>query len=188
MDWSAMDSRYSKKSAFGLGLTGTIAGGLALLNQHGGLGGLFGGNSGSCSTNADSQACAFVSKDTFWRQNLDIQKEFGDQKYDNLKANYDLYINLDAKIGALAVKNAQLEASLPLAMQLAAVNAERFTEHAVSDVKEHQAAINCALQTEILMRPKGKVGLPFSDLITGIPTLPKVVYNLTDCGCGGTPA
>lgn len=97
-----------------------------------------------------------------------------------------MYINLDAKISALAAKDAALEASLPLAMQLAAVNAERFTEQALCAAKEHQSAINYALQSEIMMRPKGQVGLPFSEIITGIPGLPPVQYCVTGCNCPAT--
>lgn len=174
-------------TALGLGIAG-----LATAVLNGGLSGLFGGGStpvaAECAAiNADSQACAFVSKDTFWQQNVGLEKELGVQRYDNLKANYELYINLDKKISALQSKNAALEASLPLAMQLAAVNAERYADNKVFSAVEAQNGMNFMFQREIDRRIVGTLGLPWGDIITGIPRMPNCTIGVT-CPSGSTPA
>lgn len=161
-------------TALGLGIAGTALG----LFNNGGFGGLFGGNS-NCSANADSQACAFVNKDTFWRQNVELEKELGVQRYDNLKANYDLYITLDNKISNLATKQAQYDAALPLTFELAKVNAERYT-----DDKVYKAELaNCKqfgiIEYQLAHKINGQLGLPWSSIISGIPTMPQCTMEVS---------
>lgn len=150
-------------------------------------GGLFGGgNTATQATiDADSVACAFVNKDTFWRQNFDIQKEIGRIDYDALKHNYELYIALDNKISALAVKDAQLEASLPLAMQLAAVQAERYADNKAQAVEKNLVDSTFFLQREIDKKIDGTMFLPWSSLCSMIPTMPACSLDVT---CGSSSA
>lgn len=162
-------------TALGFGIGGAA---LALLN-NGGFGNLLGGGNSSCAYNADSQACAFVNKDTFWYQNVQLEKELGVQRYDNLKANYDLYITLDNKISQLAVKQAQYDAALPLTFQLASVNAERYT-----DDKVYKAELaNCkqfgVIEYQLAHKINGQLGLPWSSIISGIPTMPACTMEVS---------
>lgn len=163
-----------------LGIIGTALGAIANGN---GFGGIFGGNQAATTAAYVAGECAdpHVSKDAFWKQNLDIQKEIGRIDYDALKHNYELYINLDNKINALAVKDAQLEATLPLAMQLAAVNAERYADNKLATFASEQTAFNFIMQREIDKKISGTMGLPWSDIITGVPSMPSCAFDVT-CG------
>ena len=152
---------------------------LGLLN--GGLGSIFGGGSTASQaiTDADSLACAFVNKDTFWQQNIGIQKEFARQEYDSLKHNYELYVALDNKITSLATKNAQLEASLPLAMELAKVNAERYTDDKMAKAELATCKQFGVVEYQLAHKINGTLGLPWSSIITGIPQFPACTMDVT---------
>lgn len=175
----AEDKFGSKGKANAALTTGIIGTALGVLN--GGLGGIFGGGSTAtqAAVDADSMACAFVNKDTFWKQNIDIHKEFGRQEYDSLKHNYELYVALDNKITSLATKNAQLEASLPLAMQLAAVNAERYTDNKLFKAELAQCKQNGLIEYQLAHKINGTLGLPWSSIITGIPQFPACTMDVT---------
>lgn len=172
------ENKFGSKGKANAGLTLGIIG-TALGALSGGLGGIFGGNSAAAGYVIGSAEDSHVDKDTFWRQNIAIQKEFGKQEYDALKANYELYITLDNKISSLACKNAQLEASLPLAMQLAAVNAERYSDNKIQEAAKFQNEVNFILQRELDKKINGTMGLPWGDIITGIPTMPACTMGVT---------
>lgn len=151
--------------------------------MNGGLGGIFGGLGSNATTqatiDADSMACAFVNKDTFWRQNMDIQKEFGRQEYDSLKHNYELYVALDNKISSLATKQAQYDAALPLTFELAKVNAERYTDDKVYKAELAQCKQNGIIEYQLAHKINGTLGLPWSSIITGIPTMPACTMDVS---------
>ena len=97
----------------------------------------------------------------------------------DLQEKFDLYKNLDDKINGLSVSNAQLQASLPLAMQLAAVNAERYADNKLNTFATEQTAFNFIMQREIDKKINGTMGLPWGDIITGIPTMPACTMGVT---------
>lgn len=177
------DEKFGSKGKANAGLTlgiiGTALGALAG-GGNGILGGMFnGGNSNVCAGPTAWEAWQKECKD-----NVDLTNAIWQTRVTDLNEKFDLYTRLNARIVELEKKDAQLEAALPLQFQLSTCQSERYTDNRVAHDRERQSAINSALQTEIMMRPVGKVGLPFTDLITGIPQLPKVVYDVTNCGCG----
>lgn len=159
-----------------MGIAGTA---LGLLN--GGLGKIFGGLGAGTDTpySCTHEDDRFVNKDTFWRQNIDIQKEFGRQEYDSLKANYELYITLDNKISALQQNQATVNAQLPLMFQLANMAAERYTDDKVCPIKVDMATGFGAVEYQLAQKMNGTLGLPWSSIITGIPTMPACTMDVT---------
>ena len=114
------ENKYASKGVAGAGLGLGIAGtALGLLNNNGGLGGLFGGNNGNCGCSEDH----YVN-----RYELGLQQELAakDSKIGLLESNIytdskiaDVYERLNTKIGGLeaqicsqAVVNAQITANI----------------------------------------------------------------------------
>ena len=173
------ENKFGSKSKANAGLTLGIIG-TALAGLGGGLGNIFGGNSSTAGDYpAGSCGNPYVCKDTFWQQNIDLQKEIGRIDYDALKHNYELYVNLDSKINDIACSNAQLQATLPLAMQLAAVNAERYADNKLNTYATEQTAFNFMVQNQLGQKINGTMGLPWGDIITGIPTMPACTMGVT---------
>ena len=114
------ENKFASKGVAGAGLGLGIAGtALGLLNNNGGLGGLFGGNNGNCGCSEDH----YVN-----RYELGLQQELAakDSKIGLLESNIytdskiaDVYERLNTKIGGLeaqicsqAVVNAQITANI----------------------------------------------------------------------------
>ncbi|MEG1008392.1 MAG: hypothetical protein RSE41_08170 [Clostridia bacterium] len=177
-------SKYGKKSTANAGLTlGIIGTGLAALqgmnSGNGILGGIFGGNSNSCGGPTAWEAWQKECSD-----NVALTSAIWQTRVTDLQEKFDLYTRLDNKIGELEKTTSIVNAQLPLMFQLANVTSERYTDDKVYADRERQSSINAAMEAQILMRPTGKVALPFSDLITGVPQMPKIIYQTTNCGCG----
>lgn len=168
-------SKGKGNAALTLGVIGTALGGLGILGKHVGAG------------NCDAAGVAFnmayddrfVGKDLFWQQNVNLEKEFGQARYDALKHNYELYVNLDAKNSALATKMAQLEASLPLAIELNRVNGERYTDDRIAKVDKQICMGALVTQAALDKKIDGQMGLPWSSIISGIPKMPRCTVDVT---------
>ena len=179
------DERFGKKGVANSGLTlGIIGTALAAFGGNGILGGIFGGGNtttanGLCTVPSIWEICEKQNA-----ENVALTSAIYQSRIKEIEDLNGVYQSVNSRLVELEKKDAALEASLPLAMQLAAVTAERYTDNKVSHDREHQAAINCALQSEILMRPKGDVRLSMSSLYTGVPQMPRIVYQTKDCGCG----
>lgn len=92
------------KNGFGLGLAGTIAGGLALLGGGGnGLSGILGGNTNGSNTNSD-----YVDKDQFYQTTMSQNDRIWGVVVDQQKAQADTNLAMCQRISGL-------EASLAVA-------------------------------------------------------------------------
>lgn len=160
-----------------LGIIGTALAGLG-----GGLfggNGLFGGGSASTINAVEGGPTVYETYKKECEDAVALTKGIYDSRITDLKEKFDMYKTLDDKITSLAVKDAQLEASLPLAMQLAAVNAERYADNKISTVAQEQCAVNFMFQRELDKKINGTMGLPWGDIITGIPTMPACTMDVT---------
>lgn len=171
--------KFGSKGKANAGLTLGIIG-TALAGLGGGLfsNGLFGG--GAATVNAVEGGPTVY--ETYKKQcgdAVELTRSIYDSRITDLKEKFDMYKTLEDKINALAVKDAQLEASLPLAMQLAAVNAERYADNKISNVAQEQGAVNFMFQRELDKKINGTMGLPWGDIITGIPTMPACTMGVT---------
>lgn len=156
---------------------------MGALASGNGFGGIFGGNQAATTAAYVAGECAdpHVSKDMFWQQNVAIQKEIGRIDYESLKHNYELYIGLNDKITSLATKQAQYDSALPLAMELAKVNAERYADNKINTVSSEMLKGFGAVEYQLAHKINGTLGLPWSDIITGIPQMPNCSFDVT-CG------
>jgi hypothetical protein len=157
-------SKGVANAGLALGIIGTALGAL-----NGG-GSILGGGS-SAVTNA-------VDKDLFWLQNVGIQKSIGDTNVAIQKGDYETYITLGKDVNANAVAIAQIQASLPYMMQLAAERAERYAENKVNRVEKDLAVSNLVIQRQLDQKVNGVVGLPWSSIISGIPTMPSYTIDV----------
>lgn len=160
---------------------------LAAFGGNGALGGLFGGNAAGT-----DYPTAFQVQEKECADNLALTRSIYDTRITDLQEKFDLYTRLDNKISELEKTTSIVNAQLPLMFQLANVTAERYCDDkacacssAISSAVANQATVNAAMELQIAMRPVGKVALPFSDLITGVPQMPRIIYNTTTCGCCG---
>lgn len=178
------DARYGKKGVATGGLvTGIIGSALGVLNGAGGVGNILGGN------NANSGLCAVPS---IWEicekqnaENVALTAAIYQGRIQTMTDLAGVFERLNTRLVEVEKKDAALEASLPLAMQLAAVNAERYADNKVSDLASKQCQMDFFLQREIDKKINGTMGLPWSDLITGIPRMPNCTVDVT---CPGKPA
>lgn len=83
----------------------------------------------------------------------------------------------------MAVKDAQLEASLPLAMELARVNAERYCDNKVYADQIANTKQFGIIEYQLAHKINGTLGLPYSSLITGVPKMCDVSL---ECTCGSS--
>lgn len=183
MDFSELDSRYGKKgvvnTALATGIIGTVLGSGML---KGGLGGIFGG----CQTTTDG----LTQLPSIWticekqnNENVAITAAMYQGRIQEMKDLADVYERINKRLVEVEKKDAALEASLPLAMQLVTVNAERYADNKVSCEAQSRERMDSYLQNELSKKIDGQLGLPFSSIITGIPTLPPVQYCVTGCNC-----
>lgn len=181
-DLDKKSNKSTANTALGIGI-GALA--LSVLNR-GGLGGLLGGVGSS--TDIPCTDDRYVNKDTFWAQNVGLEKEFGQLRYDGLKQNYDTYVTLDNKITDLEKKVAVNESTIPLAFELAKVNAERYADNKVYHEAYKQGIINCGIEQQLSHKVDGTIGLPWSSIISGIPTMPDIRMVTRTCRCSAQEA
>jgi hypothetical protein len=168
---------YASKSVAGTGLGFGIAGtALALLN--GGLGNMFGGGS-----NAVANA---VDKDLFWLQNVGIQKSIGDTNTAIQKGDYDTFIALNSMIGKLQESNAAIQASLPIYLELCRERSERYADNKIAQVASNLNTVALQTQAALAQKVDGVVGLPWSSIISGIPTMPQYTIDVVKASSSTT--
>jgi hypothetical protein len=63
-------------------------------------------------------------------------------------------------------------------MQLAAERAERYAENKVNRVEKDLAVSNLVIQRQLDQKVNGVVGLPWSSIISGIPTMPSYTIDV----------
>lgn len=174
------EDKFGKKGVAGTGLGLGIAGtALGLLNANGGglLGNLFGGNttnSNLCATPSLWEICEKQNN-----ENVALTAAIFQGRIKEMEDLATVYERVNGRLVELEKKDAALSASLPLAMQLAALNAERYADNKISCVKENQCEVNFFLQREIDKKINGTMGLPWSDIITGIPTMPNCTMGVS---------
>lgn len=99
---------------------------------------------------------------------MGLQRQIDDARYQALDGNYKLYITLNEKIEAVKDAQSITAAQLPLLMQLAVCQSERYTDHATRNVV------------------RGTVRLGYDELVTGIPSMPDVSLKVA-CPAGSCP-
>jgi hypothetical protein len=162
---------YASKGVAGTGLGLGIAGtALGLLN--GGLGGLFGGS------NAVSAVENAVDKDLFWMQNVGIQKSIGDTNVAIQKGDYETFISLNSMISKLQESNAAIQASLPIYLELCRERSERYADNKIAQVASNLNTVALQTQAALAQKVDGVVGLPWSSIISGIPTMPQYTIDV----------
>lgn len=115
-----------------------------------------------------------------------MTKSIYETRITDLKEKSDLYLAVNSRLVELEKKDAALAASLPLAMQLAQCNSERYTDNKVNQESQSRERVDWMLQSEISKKIDGTMGLPYSSLITGVPQMPRIILDTTNCGCSGT--
>ena len=144
---------------------------MALLNGSGN--GLFGGSS------AVSNA---VDKDLFWLQNIGIQKSIGETNVNIQKGDYDNFIALNSMIGKLQESNAAIQASLPIYLELCRERSERYCDNKVATVASNLNTLALTTQASLAQKVNGVIGLPWSSIISGIPTMPSYTIDVVKAG------
>lgn len=180
------EDKFGKKGTAGAGLGLGIAGtALGLLN--GGLGNILGGIGG----NANAGVCATPS---LWEicekqnaENVALTSAIYQGRIKEMEDMAGLYERVNVRLIELEKKDAALAASLPLAMQLAACQSERYTDNKIDNVAKVQNEVNFIFQRELDKKINGTMGLPWGDIITGIPTMPRCTMGVT-CPTSSTPA
>lgn len=178
------EDKFGKKGVAGTGLGLGIAGtALGLLN--GGLGNIFGGIGG----NANSNLCATPS---LWQicekqaaENVALTSAIYQARIKEMEDLNSVYQAVNTRLVDLEKKDAALSASLPLAMQLAACQSERYADNKINSVAKTQNEVNFIFQRELDKKINGTMGLPWGDIITGIPTMPACTMGVT---CPSTPS
>lgn len=175
-------SKGKTNAALTTGIIGTALGGLAAL---GGLGansrGSYDQSNGLCSMPSIWSICEKQNE-----ENVALTSAIWQSRVQTMTDIANVFERLNTRLVEVEKKDAALEASLPLALQLATVNAERYADNKVSAEREFQSGVNFMLQREIDKKINGTMGLPFSDLITGVPTMPNLQYCVTGCNCPST--
>lgn len=170
-------SKGKTNAALTTGIIGTALGGLAAI---GGLGGRHGSSEGGvCAIPSLWSICEKQNE-----QNVALTAAIYQGRIQEMKDLADVFERLNTRLVEVEKKDAALEASLPLAFQLATCQSERYADSKIFGEREHQSHINFGLQREIDRKINGTMGLPFGDLITGVPTLPNLNYCVTGCNCG----
>jgi hypothetical protein len=163
--------KFASKGVANAGLTlGVIGTALGVLNG-GGSGFGFGGGSSNALANA-------VDKDLFWLQNVGIQKSIGDTNVAIQKGDYETYITLNKAICDNAVATAQMQSALPYMFQLAKEQAERYADNKICQVEKDLAVSNLVIQRQLDQKVNGVIGLPWSSIISGIPTMPQYTIDV----------
>lgn len=169
------EGKFGKKSstntAMGFGIAGTV---LGLINAHGGLGGILGGGGKSSETPSLWQICEKQNA-----ENVALTSALYQARIKEMEDLNAVYQAVNTRLVELEKKDAALTASLPLAMQLAACNAERYTDAKVAAEKQSQNEVNFIFQRELDKKINGTMGLPWGDIITGIPTMPACTMGVT---------
>lgn len=112
-------------------------------------------------------------------ENVALTRAIYEGRIQTMKDMADVYERLNTRLVDIEKKDAALEASLPLAMQLASVNAERYADNKVANAAEKQSGVNFNLQREVDKRIVGTMGLPWGDIITGVPKMPNCALDVT---------
>lgn len=184
------NGKYASKGKGNAGLTlgiiGTALGALAFGHRG------FGSGVPAAATIAAEQAVgamptAYEIEQKLCANNIELTKGIYETRITDLKEKFDLYTMLGARIGELEKSQATTNAQLPLMFQLANCHSERYTDNKVHNAESVQTAINFGFQRELDTRIKGTLGLPMSDLITCVPTLPNLNYVVTGCNSGHYP-
>ena len=160
-----------------LGIIGTALAGLG--GSLFGGNGLFGGGSASTVNAIEGGPTVFDVYSKQCEDNVALTTGIYQGRITDLQEKFQLYKDLDDKINSVTCSNAQLQATLPLAMQLAAVNAERYADNKLNTFATEQTAFNFIMQREIDKKINGTMGLPWGDIITGIPTMPACTMGVT---------
>lgn len=163
----AFTSKSKGNAALTLGIIGTAMSALG----NGGLGNILGGNSYNGPT-----AYEVLQKES--KDNVDLTRAIYDGRITDLHEKFEMYKLLDDKINALAIKEAQTQSTIPLAFELAKVNAERYADNSINSASKHQCDINFMFQRELDKKINGTIGLPWSDIISGIPTMPACTMSV----------
>lgn len=164
------EDKFGSKGKANAGLTLGIIG-TALAGLGGGLGGIFGGRSVEAPCGGPSAWEAWQKQ---CEENIALTRAIYDGRIVDLKEKFDMYKMLDDKISEVSNREAVVAAQLPLMFQLANVTAERYADDKVNKAECHQSHINFAFQRELDKKINGTLGLPWNDIITGIPTMPAV--------------
>ncbi len=166
-------SKSKGNAALTLGIIGTAMSALG----NGGIGNILGGNS-----NRTEGPTAYEVLQKESADNVELTRAIYDGRITDLNEKFEMYKLLDDKINALAIKEAQTQSTLPLAFELAKVNAERYADNSIYSASKHQCDVNFMFQRELDKKINGTIGLPWSDIISGIPTMPACTMAVS-CPC-----
>lgn len=178
--WSDLEKIEKKaKNGYGLGLAGVITSGLSFLDKTG-IGGLFGSNGKSCHDNNMPSLWEICEKQN--AENIALTRGIYDGRITDLKEKFDIYKLLDDKISALDKQAGIVNAQLPLMFQLANMSSERYTDGKVGNLNVEFIKSMGAIEYQLSRKVEGTLGLPWGDIITGIPQMPKCTF---DVNCHG---
>lgn len=164
-------SKGKTNAALTTGIIGTALGGLAAL---GGLGAKHAqAGNGLCELPSLWSICEKQNN-----ENVALTAAIYQGRIKEMEDLNAVYQAVNTRLVELEKKDAALTASLPLAMQLAAVNAERYADEKIFAQTERQCGVNFMLQRELDRKINGTMGLPYSDIITGIPTMPQCTLGV----------
>jgi hypothetical protein len=148
------DSKYGKKGVATAGLTlGIIGTALA------GLGGVFGGGNGAVNSARD----------------IEIERQIGGVYQASTKADYETYITLARQIAPLE----QAAAVAPYQAELAKERAERYCDNKIAALEQQLNTISLTTQAALAQKVNGVIGLPWSSIISGIPTMPSYTLGVS---------
>lgn len=174
------EDKFGKKGVAGAGLGLGIAGtALGLLNGNGGglLSGLFGGSAAGNQLHSLPSIWEICEKQN--EKNVALTSAIYEARLKQIEDLNGVYQAVNSRLVELEKKDAAAQASMPLMFQLAQVNAERYADSRVNNAERQQNDVNFIFQRDLDKKINGTIGLPWGDIITGIPTMPACTMGVT---------
>lgn len=119
-------------------------------------------------------------------QNVGVSTAFANSREKDVTEKAEIFNALSNRINELEKKEVATATALPLLFELSKCKAERYTDDCCCKTEKAILISDGIVQRQLDRKVDGQVGLPFSSLITGIPTLPNVQYMVNGCNDGRT--